>query len=70
MVSVGYNEIRNDVQNLSNSSMEKLLNYFEKQWLVDIDLWNVSNTDTRTNNTCEGERKTNIVLIITSTYCH
>lgn len=30
--------------------------YFEQQWLgnVSVDMWNVYDTDTRTNNSCEG----------------
>ena len=39
-----------------------MLSYFEKQWLVDINLWNVSTTESRTNNTCEGKSETECVL--------
>ncbi|CAF2906358.1 unnamed protein product [Rotaria sp. Silwood2] len=35
-VLVGYDEIRNDAQQLPGSPIEPLLNYFEKQWLSDI----------------------------------
>ncbi|CAF2827014.1 unnamed protein product, partial [Rotaria sp. Silwood2] len=45
-VSFGYDEIRNDIQQLSNPQMEQLLLYFDKQWLGDIDIWNVSTTYT------------------------
>ncbi|CAF4326014.1 unnamed protein product, partial [Rotaria sordida] len=53
-VLISYNEIRDEIQKLSDSRMEKLLNYFETQWMISIDTWNVSRTDTRTNSTCEG----------------
>ncbi|CAF3239279.1 unnamed protein product [Rotaria sp. Silwood2] len=49
-----YDEIRNDAQQLTGSPIEPLLNYFEKQWLPDINLWNVSTTNSRTNSVCEG----------------
>jgi hypothetical protein len=54
-VLVSYDEIRNDAQQLADSPMEPLLTYFEKQWLPDINLWNVSSTNFRTNNVCEGK---------------
>jgi hypothetical protein len=34
--------------------MEPLLNYFEKNWLSNIDIWNVYAAESRTNNICEG----------------
>jgi hypothetical protein len=57
-VSTGFDEIRDDARELPNSSMEPLLAYFEKQWMSDPDLWNVSTCDSRTNNFCEGEEVT------------
>ncbi|CAF0883326.1 unnamed protein product [Rotaria sordida] len=68
-VLISYNEIRDEIQKLSDSRMEKLLNYFETQWMISIDTWNVSRTDTRTNSTCEGGSKTDFVLIIAIVYC-
>ncbi|CAF0960239.1 unnamed protein product [Adineta steineri] len=49
-----YDEIRYHSRKLSGSPMEPLLNYFEKQWLSDIDIWNVSTINSHTNNCCEG----------------
>jgi len=69
-VLVGYDEIRTVAQQLAGSPMERLLIYFEKQWLVDTDLWNVSTTNSRTNNTCEGKRKTEYVLKAIAIFCH
>ena len=57
-VTSSFNEIQGDAHISSGSSMEQLLEYFEDQWMQDIDLWNVSAFDTRTNNTCEGEKQT------------
>ena len=57
-VLASYNEIRVDVELLQDAPLQPLLSYFEKQWLVDIDLWNVSTTESRTNNTCEGKSET------------
>ena len=56
-VLLGYDEIRNEAQQLPGPPIEPLLNYFEKQWLSDIDLWNVSTTSSRNNNVREGKRK-------------
>ncbi|CAF2396034.1 unnamed protein product [Rotaria sp. Silwood2] len=50
-----FNEIRDDAEQLPGRLMDELLIYFEKNRLVNIDLWNVSTCDTRTNNVCEGE---------------
>ncbi|CAF1289483.1 unnamed protein product [Adineta steineri] len=50
-----YDEIRYHSRKLSGLPMEPLLNYFEKQWLSDIGIWNVSTINSRTNNCCEGE---------------
>ncbi len=51
----GFNEVRGAADQLVDCSMENLLIYFENNWLVNIDLWNVFKCDTRTNNVCEGE---------------
>ena len=56
-VTSSFDEIHHDAQKLPESPMEPLFEYFEDQWMQDIDLWNVSASDTRTNNTCEGERR-------------
>jgi hypothetical protein len=69
-VLAGYDEIRDHAQDLPNSPMERLFTYFENQWLVDIDMWNVSKTEIRTNNCCEGTSRKGFVLMITTTYCH
>jgi hypothetical protein len=57
-VSISYDEIRSDAQHLPDLPMKELLNYFEEQWMSDIDIWNVSKIDTRINNTCEGKDAT------------
>lgn len=58
----GYNGIRVDAETLSDAPLQPLLSYFEKEWLVDLHLWNVSTTDARTNNSCEGKSKTESVF--------
>jgi hypothetical protein len=69
-VTNSFNEIRDDAENLPGEPLEELLMYFERQWLVDIDIWNVSTTDTRTNNTCEGKSEITFILKSTSVVCH
>jgi len=69
-VLVVYNEIRNDAQQLPASPIEPLLNYFEKQWLSDINLWNVSTTNSRTNNVCEGKSKMESISKATTILSH
>jgi hypothetical protein len=54
-VTNGFNEIRSAANQLAGGPMKDLLMYFEKNWLDDIDLSNVSKCDTRTNNVCEDE---------------
>ncbi|CAF1221429.1 unnamed protein product [Rotaria sordida] len=54
-VFIGFEEIQAAADRLDGSQMETLLTYFEDNWLCNIDLWNVSRCDTRTNNVCEGE---------------
>ncbi|CAF3821104.1 unnamed protein product, partial [Rotaria sp. Silwood1] len=51
----GFNEIRDNAEQLPGRLMDELLIYFENNRLVDIDLWDVSTCDTRTNNVCEDE---------------
>ncbi|CAF4124927.1 unnamed protein product [Rotaria magnacalcarata] len=53
-VLAGYKEIRTNAESLQDAPMKQLLTYFENNWLSDIDMWNVSTTDSRTNNVCEG----------------
>ena len=55
-VAAGFNQICDDARALPDPSMEPLISYFEKQWMPDLDLWNVSTCDSRTNNFCEGEK--------------
>ncbi|CAF5203036.1 unnamed protein product, partial [Rotaria magnacalcarata] len=50
----GLQGIKNSAQNLFNSEMSKLLEYFEKNWLSNIELWNLFGFDSRINNACEG----------------
>ncbi|CAF2033380.1 unnamed protein product [Rotaria magnacalcarata] len=50
----GLEGIKSSAQNLFNSEMSKLLEYFEKNWLSNIELWNLFGFDSRTNNACEG----------------
>ena len=49
-----FNSIRADADQLAGNPMAGLLSYFETHWMNDIDLWNVSTCDSRTNNVCEG----------------
>ncbi|CAF4088814.1 unnamed protein product, partial [Rotaria sordida] len=54
-VVLGFEEVRAAAGQLDGGQMEILLTYFENNWLSNIDLWNVSRCETRTNNVCEGE---------------
>ncbi|CAF3612426.1 unnamed protein product [Rotaria sp. Silwood1] len=49
----GFNEIQADADQLPDYPMEELLSYFQRNWLDNIDLWNVSTCNARTNNVCE-----------------
>ncbi len=49
-----FDDIGNAVHHLSESPMVQLLKYFENNWILNIELWNVSRSDSHTNNTCEG----------------
>ncbi len=68
-ILISFNEIHVDAQNLPASRMEQLVTYFEKHWLFDIDTRNVSTTDLRTDNTCEGKMDTDFILIIIVAFC-
>lgn len=50
-----FNEVRAAADQLSTGPIQELLNYFDRNWMNNIDLWNVSSCDTRTNNVCEGK---------------
>ena len=69
-VFVDYNEIRNNVQQLRGSPIEPLLNFFEKQWLSDISLGNISTIYARTNNVYDGKRKTESISKVTTILSH
>lgn len=55
-VTNAFNSIRDDAGQLSGNPLAGLLSYFETNWMHDIDLWNVSTCDSRTNNVCEGRK--------------
>lgn len=50
-----FEEIQEDAYKLPDQPMDDLLEYFEDNWMNNINLWNVSESDVRTNNNCEGE---------------
>ena len=50
-----YNEIQAAAAELPDHPMSRLFSYFDSNWMSDIDLWNVSTCDSRTNNVCEGK---------------
>jgi hypothetical protein len=60
----GFKEIRAAADRLSTGPIQNLLVYFEKNWLDNIDLWNVSKCDTRTNNVCEGKNSVQNLKVI------
>ncbi|CAF4263778.1 unnamed protein product, partial [Rotaria socialis] len=51
----GLDEIREAADLLPGLPMIRLLEYFDKNCMLDIDLWNVYGFDSRTNNICEGD---------------
>ncbi|CAF4608132.1 unnamed protein product [Rotaria magnacalcarata] len=51
----GLDEIREAADLLPGLPMIRLLEYFDKNWMLDIDLWNVYGFDSRANNICEGD---------------
>ncbi len=53
-VKSSFEEIQEDAIKLPDQPMDQLLEYFEDNWMSDVDLWNVSESDVRTNNNCEG----------------
>ncbi|CAF4007618.1 unnamed protein product [Rotaria sordida] len=50
----GLDEIREAANLLPGLPMVRLLKYFDDNWMSNIDLWNVYDFDSRTNNVCEG----------------
>ncbi|CAF0970596.1 unnamed protein product [Rotaria sordida] len=50
----GFDEIREAADYLPGKPMIQLLQYFDNNWMSDINLWNVFGLDSRTNNVCEG----------------
>jgi hypothetical protein len=54
-VSAGFDEIREGALDMPDSPVEPLLMYFEKNWMSDLNLWNVSMCESKINNFCEGE---------------
>ena len=52
-----FDEIQDDAHKLPGPPMNQLLEYYEDNWMNDIDLWNVSESNTRTNDECEGKKK-------------
>ncbi|CAF3761671.1 unnamed protein product [Rotaria sp. Silwood1] len=50
-----FDEIQEVANLLAGLSMIKLLEYFNNNWMYNIDLWNVVGFDSRTNNVCEGD---------------
>jgi hypothetical protein len=54
-VSSGFDEIQEVANDLPGLPLTRLLAYFDKNWMSDIDLWNLFGFDSRTNNICEGK---------------
>ncbi|CAF1377342.1 unnamed protein product [Rotaria magnacalcarata] len=53
-VSNSFDEIQEAANILSGLPMTRLIEYFNNNWMLDIELWNVFGFDSRTNNVCEG----------------
>ncbi|CAF1355393.1 unnamed protein product [Rotaria sordida] len=53
-VKSSFEEIQEDACKLPGQPMDQLLEYSEDNWMNDVDLWNVSESNVRTNNNCEG----------------
>ncbi|CAF1604289.1 unnamed protein product [Adineta ricciae] len=53
-VVCSFEEIQYDAYKLPDQPMDDLLEYFQDNWMTNIDSWNVSESDVRTNNNCEG----------------
>ena len=49
-----FEDVKSSARSLFNSKTSELLQYFERTWLSDIELWNLYGFDSCTNNTCEG----------------
>ena len=56
-VRSSFDEVQREAYTSYGESMHGLLSYFDDNWMIEINLWNVFGSDSRTNNTCEGERK-------------
>jgi hypothetical protein len=56
-VKSSFEEIQEDASKLLDQPMDQLMEYFEDNWMNDVDLWNVSESNVRTNNNCEGRKK-------------
>ena len=54
-VLAGFQEIQAVAEQQYDDQMDELVSYFERNWLSNIDLWNMFRCDTRTNNICEGK---------------
>ena len=52
-----FDDIQHEAFAANGGSISGLLPYFEDNCMIQINLWNVFGSDSRTNNTCEGERK-------------
>lgn len=58
-----FEDVKSSARSLFQSQMSDLLQYFERTWLSDIELWNLYGLDSRTYNTCEGT-KYHLAIII------
>lgn len=56
-VRSSFDEIQREAFTSYGGSIKCLLSYFEHNWMTEINLWNLSGSDSRTNNTCKDERK-------------
>jgi hypothetical protein len=50
----GFDEIGEVAGHLPGLLMIQILQYFNNDWMPDINLWNVFGLDSETNNVCEG----------------
>ena len=55
-INQGLNDIHALAQCLAGQAMLRLLQYFNDQWMPNMNMWNVCGLDSRTNNVCEGNR--------------
>ncbi|CAF5138742.1 unnamed protein product, partial [Rotaria sp. Silwood1] len=49
-----FEDLRSAAQCLPQLEVIELLQYFENNWISNIELWNMFGLYSRTNNTCEG----------------